>query len=112
MYHVHPPLRSPGIPWDRLQFSRDHYRSMRLRSYRNYTNVLPEEASEYRDDILAEARPRAPTRGGRFFDFVRNSRSVQSTIVHFQVGGEGGCRIGYDTILGPGRGRFTEQSNR
>ena len=61
---------------------------MRLRSYRNYTNVLPEEAADYRDEMLAAARPRLQSRHGRFFDFVRNNRSVQSTIVHFQVSGK------------------------
>ncbi|KAG1660732.1 hypothetical protein FOA52_003041 [Chlamydomonas sp. UWO 241] len=66
-----------GIPWDRLEFSRDHYRVMRLRSYRNYTNVLPDEASEYRADIVAAGRPANPSHGGRFYDFMRNSRSVQ-----------------------------------
>ena len=58
---------------------------MRLRSYRNYTNVLPEEAAEYRDEMLSAAFPKLISKHGRFFDFVRNSRSVQSTIVHFQV---------------------------
>eukprot|EP00955_Chlamydomonas_euryale_P027633 291713-Chlamydomonas_euryale.AAC.11 len=58
---------------------------MRLRSYRNYTNVLPDEASEYRSEILATARPSSPTPDGHFYAFVRNCRSVRSTIVHFQL---------------------------
>ncbi|GAX76759.1 hypothetical protein CEUSTIGMA_g4206.t1 [Chlamydomonas eustigma] len=74
-----------GIPWDRLNFSRSHYRTMRLRSYRNYTNVLPEEASEYRSEIVASANPTNQRSDGRFYDFTRNSRRVQSTIVHFQL---------------------------
>ena len=35
---------------------------MRLRSFRNYTNVLPDDASEYRAEILASANPSSPTR--------------------------------------------------
>lgn len=58
---------------------------MRLRSFRNYTNVLPDDAAEYRPALLQAVHPKAPARGGAFFDFVRNSRAVQSTIVHFQV---------------------------
>ncbi len=38
---------------------------MRLRSYRNYVNVLvDDEDAGYRDDMRAAARPRAPIRFG------------------------------------------------
>eukprot|EP00798_Chlamydomonas_sp_ICE-L_P021613 gene21613-28613_t len=74
-----------GIPWDRLQFSREHYRETRLRQYRNYTNLLPEDTSLYRDKILETCTPRIVEREGRFYDFAHNSRVAQSNIVHFQL---------------------------
>mmetsp|Transcript_2996 Transcript_2996/g.7399 ORF Transcript_2996/g.7399 Transcript_2996/m.7399 type:complete len:489 (-) Transcript_2996:1285-2751(-) len=72
-----------GIPWDRLQFTRDHYRETRLRQYRNYVNVLPEDPAEYRPEVLKGCKP--VSRHGHFFDFVRNNRAVHSNIVHFQL---------------------------
>ncbi|GFR47576.1 hypothetical protein Agub_g9304, partial [Astrephomene gubernaculifera] len=108
-----------GIPWDRLQFNRATYRETRLRQYRNYTNVLPDDdGGNYRKELAplctaprrcgtagvrcgggggagagagsgAAAAPAAPpasmARGPPFFTFVRNSRAVQSNIVHFQL---------------------------
>lgn len=75
-----PPPSAPllqGIPWTRLHFSREHYRATRLRQYRNYTNVLPEdgtpEGAAAREKLLASATPTTmvpPT--APFFDFVRN----------------------------------------
>ena len=35
---------------------------MRLRSFRNYTNVLPDDASQYRAEIVASAKPASLTR--------------------------------------------------
>lgn len=29
-----------GIPWDRLQFTREKYRETRLQQYKNYVNLL------------------------------------------------------------------------
>ncbi|KAG2485962.1 hypothetical protein HYH03_015405 [Edaphochlamys debaryana] len=104
-----------GIPWDRLQFDRSTYRDTRLRQYRNYTNVLPDDdGGAYRAELAplcvaprrygtsgAPAPPYPPpadgaappppppaahsSRGPPFFSFVRNSRAVQSNIVHFQL---------------------------
>mmetsp|Transcript_35217 Transcript_35217/g.78380 ORF Transcript_35217/g.78380 Transcript_35217/m.78380 type:complete len:493 (-) Transcript_35217:1439-2917(-) len=81
---VHQGRDIQGIPWDRLHFTREHYRQTRLRQYRNYTNVLPEDTNLYRDEILKACKPET-TKGGRYYDFVRNSRAVQSNIVHFQL---------------------------
>lgn len=39
------PFSPAGIPWDRLQWSRAKYRENRVQQYRNYTNLLPEEAA-------------------------------------------------------------------
>ncbi|KAG2453208.1 hypothetical protein HYH02_002531 [Chlamydomonas schloesseri] len=105
-----------GIPWERLQFNRSTYRETRLRQYRNYTNLLPDnDDGAYRAELAplcvaprragtagtpspaaaaaAAARGGAPgaaapacaARGAPFFSFVRNSRAVQSNIVHFQL---------------------------
>lgn len=99
-----------GIPWERLQFNRSAYRNTRLQQYRNYTNVLPaDNGGAYRAELapLCAAPRRGATagvtrgessggagsgsgcstaaRGPPFFTFVRNSRAVQSNIVHFQL---------------------------
>mmetsp|Transcript_9875 Transcript_9875/g.25381 ORF Transcript_9875/g.25381 Transcript_9875/m.25381 type:complete len:661 (-) Transcript_9875:603-2585(-) len=96
-----------GIPWERLQFSRDHYRKTRIISYRNYVNVVPEDPVEfrleYRPELLKLCTPVAYdvgngiggedgccSRKGRasrpaYFNFVRNSRAVHTNIVHFQL---------------------------
>ena len=77
-----------GIPWERLHFSRTHYRTMRLRSYRNYVNVLAEDANDWRDEIKKKAHPKVKSVGGRFagyFSFRRNHRVVNHSIIHFQL---------------------------
>ena len=61
---------------------------MRLRSYRNYVNVLGEDANEWRDDIKKKAHPQVASVGGRcggFYTFGRSHRVVNHTIVHFQL---------------------------
>lgn len=152
-----------GIPWDRMQFSREHYRvrhyitllwsllgccfgvldsssciqDTRLEDYRNYLN-LKDEVDAHQDELYQECLAvqkvlalRVPllllqlhhcavcgphvyylpaistslqscnllcaqlgtvlsiecwhVQDSQFFDFCRNSRSVKSTIVHFQV---------------------------
>lgn len=73
-----------GIPWGRLQFTREQYRQQRLATYRNYTNLIGEEdGPKVRAEICQGYRQ--PAKGGRAFAFVRNWRSVPSTIVHFQL---------------------------
>jgi hypothetical protein len=37
-----------GIPWQNLQFTREHYRTTRIKQYNNYTNVIPQGSTEYR----------------------------------------------------------------
>ncbi|DBB18543.1 hypothetical protein WJX82_001381 [Trebouxia sp. C0006] len=71
-----------GIPWDRMQFSREHYRDTRLEDYRNYLN-LKDEVDAHQEELVQECL--SVQKGGKFFDFYRNSRSVKSTIVHFQL---------------------------
>ncbi|KXZ54216.1 hypothetical protein GPECTOR_5g308 [Gonium pectorale] len=95
-YAAEHPKDIQGIPWERLQFDRSTYRDTRLRQYRNYTNVLPDDdGGAYRAELapLCAAPRRGITAGVAppgasgppFFAFVRNSRSVQSNIVHFQL---------------------------
>ncbi|XP_024386756.1 uncharacterized WD repeat-containing protein C2A9.03 isoform X2 [Physcomitrium patens] len=67
-----------GIPWDGLLFTREQYRETRLQQYKNYLNLqLPH------DDLEKECK--VVEKGGKFFDFRHNTRSVKSTIVHFQL---------------------------
>ncbi|KAK7844096.1 putative wd repeat-containing protein c2a9.03 [Quercus suber] len=66
-----------GIPWERLNFSRDEYRETRLKQYRNYENL-----SRSREDLDKECLQ--IEKGKTFYDFQFNTRLVKSTIVHFQ----------------------------
>ncbi|ONK79284.1 uncharacterized protein A4U43_C01F4810 [Asparagus officinalis] len=67
-----------GIAWDRLNITREKYRQTRLEQYKNYENIRNSgEASE------KECQP--TEKGGMFYEFQRNTRSVKSTILHFQL---------------------------
>jgi hypothetical protein len=67
-----------GIPWDRLNITREKYRLTRLEQYRNYENVPSSGES-----MDKECKP--TQKGGNYFDFFHNTRSVKPTILHFQV---------------------------
>lgn len=67
-----------GIPWDRLQFTREKYRETRLQQYKNYENLL-----QPHDDLEKECKQ--VEKRGDFYHFRHNTRSVKSTIVHFQL---------------------------
>ncbi|KAK7282796.1 hypothetical protein RIF29_11860 [Crotalaria pallida] len=67
-----------GIPWERLNYSRENYRETRLRQYKNYENL-----SNSRENLHKECL--AVQKGNTFYDFQFNTRLVKSTIVHFQV---------------------------
>ncbi|XP_039117477.1 uncharacterized WD repeat-containing protein C2A9.03-like [Dioscorea cayenensis subsp. rotundata] len=67
-----------GIPWNQLSITREKYRQTRLEQYKNYENVL--------HSGLQSAKDCKPSKkGGLFYDFQRNTRSVKSTILHFQL---------------------------
>ncbi|XP_057818308.1 uncharacterized WD repeat-containing protein C2A9.03 [Cryptomeria japonica] len=67
-----------GIPWERLQFTREKYRETRLKQYKNYENLhLPH------DELDKECQ--SVRKDGKFFEFHYNARSVKSTFVHFQL---------------------------
>ncbi|KAG5544291.1 hypothetical protein RHGRI_016893 [Rhododendron griersonianum] len=67
-----------GIPWERLNFTRDKYRETRLNQYKNYENL-----SRCREELEKECEQ--VEKGHNFYDFQFNTRLVKSTIVHFQL---------------------------
>ncbi|TXG68125.1 hypothetical protein EZV62_009400 [Acer yangbiense] len=67
-----------GIPWERLNITREKYRQTRLEQYKNYENV-PQSGEVSGKDCIATKK------GGAYYEFRRNSRSVKSTILHFQL---------------------------
>lgn len=66
-----------GIPWERMNFTRDKYRETRLKQYKNY-----ESLSCSHEDLEKECKE--VEKGHNFYDFQFNTRLVKSTIVHFQ----------------------------
>ncbi|VVB16183.1 unnamed protein product [Arabis nemorensis] len=67
-----------GIPWDRLSVTRKDYRKTRLEQYKNYENVPNSGEASEKSCMNTE-------KDGSFYTFRRNSRSVRSTILHFQL---------------------------
>lgn len=71
-----------GIPWELTQYTREGYRAVRNREYRNYFNL---------EEAVAAAQPRLDAEAakvaddGQYFDFYRNWRQARSSIVHFQL---------------------------
>ncbi|XP_020547675.1 uncharacterized WD repeat-containing protein C2A9.03-like isoform X4 [Sesamum indicum] len=66
-----------GIPWERLNFTREKYRETRLKLYKNY-----ESLSQSRKDL---DKCKDVEKGHNFYHFQFNTRLVKSTIVHFQL---------------------------
>ncbi|KAM3229539.1 hypothetical protein ACQJBY_060403 [Aegilops geniculata] len=66
------------IPWERLNYSRDQYRQLRLKQYKNYQSLARPR------DVLEKECQRAERRDA-FYDFHLNTRHVKPTIVHFQL---------------------------
>ncbi|XP_038685019.1 uncharacterized WD repeat-containing protein C2A9.03-like [Tripterygium wilfordii] len=67
-----------GIPWDRLNVTREKYRQTRLEQYKNYENI-PHSGEGSGKGC------RVTKKGGLYYEFRRNSSSVKSTILHFQL---------------------------
>ncbi|KAJ6930483.1 hypothetical protein NC652_014114 [Populus alba x Populus x berolinensis] len=67
-----------GIPWERLNFTRDKYRETRLKQYKNYENLSRPRFELHKECLEVE-------KGKTFYDFEFNTRLVKSTIVHFQA---------------------------
>ena len=79
-----------GIPWDRLQFTRERYREKRVAEYKNYANV------DFDHSILDRICTPVEEVGGSsdssldssldtFYTFAHNTRAVRSNFVHFQL---------------------------
>ncbi|KAK9671376.1 hypothetical protein RND81_12G026100 [Saponaria officinalis] len=64
-----------GIPWDMLDVTREKYR---LEQYKNYENI-PGSG----DSVSMECK--AKEKGGTYYEFFYNSRTVKPTILHFQL---------------------------
>ncbi|KAK4769270.1 hypothetical protein SAY86_027420 [Trapa natans] len=67
-----------GIPWERLHFTRDKYRQIGLKQYKNYKN-LPQSRLVLAKDCLSVKK------GKKYYDFQFNTMLVGSTISHFQL---------------------------
>ncbi|EPS64476.1 hypothetical protein M569_10306, partial [Genlisea aurea] len=67
-----------GIPWDRLSISREKYRITRLEQYNNYENI-PDSGEGSQKEC------KKTTKDGAYYEFWQNTRSVKSTILHFQL---------------------------
>uniref|UniRef100_A0A2C9U2R6 Uncharacterized protein n=1 Tax=Manihot esculenta TaxID=3983 RepID=A0A2C9U2R6_MANES len=67
-----------GIPWERLNFTRDKYRETRLKQYKNYENLS--RSREELDKVCLQVE-----KGKTFYEFQFNTRLVKSTILHFQL---------------------------
>uniref|UniRef100_A0A804NVF2 Transducin/WD40 repeat-like superfamily protein n=1 Tax=Zea mays TaxID=4577 RepID=A0A804NVF2_MAIZE len=67
-----------GIPWEQLNITRKKYRQSRLEQYKNYENV-PNSGEE----AMKDCKP--TEKGGMYYEFRRNTRSIKSTILHFQL---------------------------
>ncbi|KAK7410542.1 hypothetical protein VNO78_01392 [Psophocarpus tetragonolobus] len=66
-----------GIPWERLNYSREKYRETRLKQYKNYENLSRSRHHLHKECLKVQ-------KGKTFYDFHFNTRLVKSTIVHFQ----------------------------
>ncbi|KAL8204660.1 hypothetical protein R6Q57_010283 [Mikania cordata] len=67
-----------GIPWERLNITRECYRRTRLEQYRNYENIpLSGDA--------VDKKCKQKSKGGYYYEFFHNTRSVKPTILHFQL---------------------------
>nr|GFA23957.1 hypothetical protein [Tanacetum cinerariifolium] len=67
-----------GIPWERLSITREKYRQTRLEQYKNYENIA--ESGKGSEKVC-----KVTDKTGLYYDFRQNSRSVKSTIFHFQL---------------------------
>ncbi|KAF7113062.1 hypothetical protein RHSIM_RhsimUnG0164800 [Rhododendron simsii] len=66
------------IPWERLHITREKYRQTRLEQYKNYENI-PQSGEGSEKDC------KVTMKGDMYYEFRRNSKSVKSTILHFQL---------------------------
>eukprot|EP00210_Caulerpa_lentillifera_P000156 g151.t1 len=74
-----------GVPWEPLRRSRAEHRRHRLLTYRNYTNVLDTQSLNYPHYLQTLTKQAVQPQQETFYDFVKNSRQVESSIGHFQL---------------------------
>nr|GMD72237.1 uncharacterized WD repeat-containing protein C2A9.03-like [Ipomoea batatas] len=67
-----------GIPWDRLNITRQSIRVTRLEQYRNYENIPLSGESVDKECKQTE-------KGANYYDFFYNTRVVKPTLLHFQL---------------------------
>ncbi|KAA8527301.1 hypothetical protein F0562_034602 [Nyssa sinensis] len=67
-----------GIPWERLNITREIYRTTRLEQYRNYENIPSSGEAVDKECNQME-------KGGNYYEFFHNARLVKPTILHFQL---------------------------
>ncbi|PIA25730.1 hypothetical protein AQUCO_10800018v1 [Aquilegia coerulea] len=67
-----------GIPWRRLNITRDNYRKTRLEHYKNYENVSS-------SGELIDKKYKQMEKGGNYYEFHHNTRLVNPTVLHFQL---------------------------
>lgn len=67
-----------GIPWEKLNITREDYRLTRLEQYKNYENIPLSGAAVNRECKQVE-------KGGNYYEFFYNTRMVKPTILHFQL---------------------------
>ncbi|PWA78261.1 WD40/YVTN repeat-like-containing domain-containing protein [Artemisia annua] len=67
-----------GIPWDRLNITRESYGRTRLEQYINYENIpLSGDA--------VDKKCKEKQKGGNYYEFFHNTKLVKATILHFQL---------------------------
>ncbi|MBA0798267.1 hypothetical protein Gohar_008874, partial [Gossypium harknessii] len=67
-----------GIPWERLNITREKYRLTRLEQYKNYENMPSSGEAVGKEFKHIE-------KGGNYYEFFYNTRLVKPTILHFQL---------------------------
>ncbi|XP_022733334.1 uncharacterized WD repeat-containing protein C2A9.03-like isoform X2 [Durio zibethinus] len=67
-----------GIPWERLNITREKYRLTRLEQYKNYENIPSSGEAVNKECKQME-------KGGNYYEFFHNTRLVKPTILHFQL---------------------------
>ncbi|XP_062195378.1 uncharacterized WD repeat-containing protein C2A9.03-like [Phragmites australis] len=67
-----------GIPWERMSNTRDMYRQTRLKQYANFENIPNSGRTSEKECTPVE-------KGKLYYEFQYNTRSVKSTILHFQL---------------------------
>ncbi|GER55678.1 transducin/WD40 repeat-like superfamily protein [Striga asiatica] len=77
-----------GIPWERLNFTREKYRESRLKGYKNFENLSISHGDLEKDCKEVD-------KGHKFYVFQFNTRLVKSTIVHFQFNPRHGIAIAF-----------------